>query len=389
MDFSLDEDTILLRESLSRFLQAEVLPLEEKHKDVIGGGRISDEVMEIGAGIRTKSIDAGFYTAHISEELGGGGLSHVAVTALREEIARSGSKILALFVIGDPPMGPTPMLAMLNDVQKERYLHPLMKGEKTTCFCLTEPEAGSDVNEIRLSAVHDGDDYVLNGSKIYVSNGMHADFLQVFAVTEKGKGMFGGISLFMVDADTPGITRNLMRSMGGDDFQAEIFFDDVRVPAANRVGKEGYGFVGAAEWLSGERLMMAIQAVGLAEYALELAVEWANARIASGKPIKEYQAVSFPLADCATEIEAAKWLTYRTAWLLDQGEDAMTELAMAKVYAAEVVGHVADQVLQAFGGAAYMTDHPIERVYRLARVFRIGGGTSEIQRRLIARGIGL
>ncbi|MBW1683853.1 MAG: acyl-CoA/acyl-ACP dehydrogenase [Deltaproteobacteria bacterium] len=389
MDFAFDEDTILLRESLLRFLRAEVLPLEEKHKDIIDGGRISDEVMEIGAGIRSKAIDAGFYTAHISEELGGGGLSRVAVTALREEIARSGTKILGIFVVGDPPMGPTPMLAMLDDAQKERYLHPLMKGEKTTCFCLTEPEAGSDVNEIKLSAVRDGDDYVLNGSKIYVSNGMHADFLQVFAVTEKGKGMFGGISLFMVDADTPGITRNLMRSMGGDDFQAEIFFDDVRVSATNRVGKEGYGFVGAAEWLSGERLMMAIQAVGLAEYALELAVEWANTRIASGKPIKEYQAVSFPLADCATEIEAAKWLTYRTAWMLDQGNDAMTELAMAKVYAAEVVGRVADQALQAFGGAGYMTDHPIERVYRLARVFRIGGGTSEIQRRLIARGIGL
>jgi len=218
---------------------------------------------------------------------------------------------------------------------------------------------------------------------------MHADFLQVFAVTEKGKGMMGGISLFLVDADTPGLTRRLMRSMGGDDFQAEIFFQDVRVPAANLVGKPGFGFLGAAQWLSGERLMMAIQAVGLARYALELGVEWANTRRASGKAIKEFQGVSFPLADCATQIEAARWLTYRTAWLLDQGENAMTELAMTKVYTADLVGRVADQVLQTFGGIAYMSDHPIERVYRLARVFRIGGGTSEIQRRLIAKGIGL
>jgi acyl-CoA dehydrogenase len=389
MDFSFDEETILLRDELSRFLQTEVLPLEEKHRDLVDGGRISDAVMEIGAGIRSKAVDAGFYTAHIAEELGGGGLSNVTVTALREEIALSGSKILALFVIGDPPMGPTPMLAMLNDAQKERYLLPLMRGEKTTCFCLTEPDAGSDVNELKLAALRDGDDYLLNGSKIYISNGMHADFFQVFAVTEKGKGMMGGISLFMVDADTPGITRNLMRSMGGDDFQAEIFFNDVRVPAASRVGKEGFGFMGAAQWLSGERLMMAIQAVGLARYALGLGIEWANTRRASGKPIKEYQGVSFPLADCATEIEAARWLTYHTAWMLDQGESAMTELAMAKVYTADLVGRVADQVMQTFGGIAYMSDHPIERVYRLARVFRIGGGTSEIQRRLIARGIGL
>jgi acyl-CoA dehydrogenase len=389
MDFSFDEETILLRDELSRFLQAEVLPLEEKHRDLIDGGRISDAVMEIGAGIRSKAVKAGFYTAHIAEELGGGGLSHVTVTALREEIALSGSKILALFVIGDPPMGPTPMLAMLDDAQKEKYLHPLMRGEKTTCFCLTEPDAGSDVNELKLAAVRDGGDYLLNGSKIYISNGMHADFFQVFAVTEKGKGMMGGISLFMVDADTPGITRNLMRSMGGDDFQAEIFFNDVRVPAANRVGKEGFGFMGAAQWLSGERLMMAIQAVGLSRYALGLGIEWANTRRVSGKPIKEFQGVSFPLADCATEIEAARWLTYHTAWRLDQGENAMTELAMAKTYTADLVGRVADQVMQTFGGIAYMSDHPIERVYRLARVFRIGGGTSEIQRRLIAKGIGL
>jgi acyl-CoA dehydrogenase len=201
--------------------------------------------------------------------------------------------------------------------------------------------------------------------------------------------MYGGISLFMVDAKTPGITRKLMRSMGGDDLQAEVVLENVRVPAKNLVGEEGFGFLGATQWLSGERLMMSIQAVGLAQYALELGLDWARTRHAFDKTIGKYQGVSFPLADCATEIEAARWLTYRCAWLLDQGETAMKELAMSKVFSADVLGRTVDQVLQTFGGIGYMVDHPIERLYRLARVFRIGGGTSEIQRRLIAKSLEL
>jgi acyl-CoA dehydrogenase len=388
MQFAFDEETTLLVESLRKFLKTEVLPLEEKHRDVIDGGRVSKKVMEIGAGIRKKAVEAGFYTVHMPKELGGAGLSNVSVTALREEVARSGSQILALFVIGDAPMGPTPMLMLLNDAQKDRYLGPLMRGEKTTCFALTEPNAGSDVAAIETTAAKDGDHYVLNGSKIFISNGLFADVLQVFAATEKGKGLYGGISLFMVDASTPGVTRRLMKSMGGDDFQAEVVFEDVRVPAENRVGEEGFGFLGATQWLSGERLMMAIQAVGLAQQALEIGVEWAKTRKAFGKTIGKFQGVSFPLADCATEVEAARWLTYRTAWLMDQGEAAMKELAMSKLYASEVLGRVADQVVQTLGGAGYMSSHPIERIYRMARVFRIGGGTSEIQRRLIASALG-
>jgi acyl-CoA dehydrogenase len=389
MDFALDEETLMLKDSLRKFLRSEVLPLEEKHKEVIAGGRMSDAVMALGAGIRKKSVEAGFYTVHLPKEIGGAGLSHVAVTALREEIARSGSVILGIFVIGDPPMGPTPMLMMLSAEQRETFLRPLVRGEKTTCFALTEPNAGSDVAAIETRAVREGDHYVLNGTKIYISGGLHADFLQVFAVTEPGKGMYGGISLFLVDASTPGIRRRLMRSMGGDDLQAEIHFENVRVPAKNLVGEEGFGFLGATQWLSGERLMMAIQAVGLADHALEMGLEWAKQRKAFGKPIGKYQGVSFPLADCAVELEAARWLTYRCAWLLDQGETAMKELAMCKLFTAEVLGRVVDQVLQTLGGVGYMTEHPIERIYRIARVFRIGGGTSEIQRRLIAKSLGL
>jgi alkylation response protein AidB-like acyl-CoA dehydrogenase len=389
MDFSFDAETLQICEALKKFLKTEVLPLEEKHKALIDGGRFSPEVYKIGAGIRAKAVEAGFYTVHISKELGGAGLSHVAVTLLREEIARSGSKILAIFVIGDPPMGPTPMLTLLNGEQKDRYLGPLMRGEKTTCFALTEPNVGSDIAKLETTAVRDGEHWVLNGTKLYISNGLAADFLQVFATTTRGKGMYGGISLFMVDAKTPGISRKLMRSMSGDDLQAEIVFDNVRVPAKNLVGEEGFGFLGATQWLSGERLMMSIQAVGLAQYALELGLDWARTRHAFDKTIGKYQGLSFPLADCATQIEAARWMTYRCAWLLDQGETAMKELAMSKVFSADVLGKTVDQVLQTFGGIGYMADHPIERLYRLARVFRIGGGTSEIQRRLIAKALEL
>ncbi len=392
MHFQFDEETLLLIESMRKFLKTEVLPVEEKHKALIAGGKMSTEVAALGAQIRKKAVQAGFYTCHVPKELGGGGLPHVTTTALREEIAKSGSVILGMFVIGDPPCGPTAMLMMLNDAQKDRYLHPLMRGDVTTCFALTEPNAGSDIAHIETTATKDPNDsgqYVLNGNKIYISNGMFADFFQVFAVTEKGKGMFGGISLFMVDAKTPGITKRNMPSMGGDDFQADIHFDNVRIPAANLVGEEGFGFLGATQWLSGERLMMAIQAVGLAEYSLEIGLEWAKNRKAFGQPIGKFQGVSFPLADCATQLEAARWLTYRTAWLLDQGETAMKELAMAKVFATDVLQKVVDQVLQTLGGVGYMSDHPIERIYRMARVFRIGGGTSEIQRKLIAKSLGL
>ena len=389
MDFRFDEETQLLVAELKKFLAKEVLAVEEKHKDVLDGGRMSKEVAALGAKVRKKAVEAGFYTAHMPTEIGGGGLSHVTLTAMREEIAMSGSLFLGMYVIGDPPCGPTPMLMLCDDMQRDRFAAPLMRGEVTTCFCLTEPNAGSDIANIELAAVKDGDDYVLNGSKLYISNGLYADFLQVFAVTEKGKGMFGGISLFMVDADTPGITRNLMKSMAGDDFQAEIFFEDVRVPATHMVGEEGFGFLGASQWLSGERLMMAIQAIGLARYTLDIGLDWARTRKAFNRPISKYQAVSFPLAECATQLEAARWLTYRTAWLMDQGEPAMKELAMCKNFAADVLGMVADQVLQTIGGAGYMTGHPVERVYRIARVFRIGGGTSEIQRRLVAKALEL
>ena len=375
MDFHFDDDTRMLVDALQKFLDKEVLPLEREHADAIDGGKVNDAVHEIGAGIRTKAVEAGFYNAHIPTELGGGGLPHVTLTALRETIARSGSVILAVFVIGDPPMGPTPMLMLCDEDQKERYVRPLMRGEVTTCFALTEPNAGSDVNALETTTVRDGDDYVLNGSKIYISNGLHCDFLQVFAVTEKGKGMAGGISLFLVDADTPGISRTLMRSMGGDDFQAEIGFDDVRVPAANRVGEEGYGFLGAAQWLSGERLMMAIQAGGAGRVRPRPRPRTGPAPARpSGRrsgttrgspfPSPTGRPRSRPRAGSPTGRPGCSTRVTRRGRSSRWPRSTRPTCSRRR----------RTPSLQTLGGIGYMTEHPIERIYRMARVFRIGGG---------------
>ena len=201
--------------------------------------------------------------------------------------------------------------------------------------------------------------------------------------------MNGGISAFFVDADTPGFTRSLQRSMADDDFQSEFFFEDCRVPAENMIGKEGFGFLSAATWLSAERLIVASNAIGMAEYLLNLGVEYAKIRVQFKQPIAKFQAIQWMLADSATEIEAARWLTYRTAWLIDQGDMALKEVSMAKLFASEMCDRVADRILQVHGGMGYMTELPVQRLYRLARLLRIGGGTSEIQRRLIAKTLGL
>ena len=385
MDFNLPEEVRQIQDAVKKFLDREVLPLEQKHWDVCGEGKFSKEVHALGAQVRKKSVDLGYYTLHMPEELGGGGLSMVGLSAIREDIARSGTTILGVFLLGDPPMGPTGMLRECNDFQKEKYLGPLMRGEKTTCFALTEPNAGSDVAAIETTAVRDGDCYVLNGSKHFISNGPYCDFAQVFAATNKALGMNGGISAFFVDVDTPGFTRRLQRSMADDDFQSEFFFEDCRVPAVNMIGDEGFGFLSAATWLSAERLIVASNAIGMADYLLKLGIEYARVRVQFKQAIGKFQAIRWMLADCATEIEAARWLTYHTAWLIDQGEMALKEISMTKVFASEMVGHVADRVLQVHGGMGYMKELPVERLYRLARLLRIGGGTSEIQRYVISK----
>jgi alkylation response protein AidB-like acyl-CoA dehydrogenase len=389
VDFDLSPEVSQVNEALRRFMNEEVLPLEERHKEETSEGRISPAVLELGAEIRRKSVQLGYYTLHIPEAMGGGGMGHVAMTAFRETIAVSGSTILGLFVLGDPPMGPTMMLARCTPYQRETYLDPLMAGEKTTCFALTEPGAGSDVGNMHARAVREGDRYVVNGEKHFISNGPYCDFAQVFVITDPDKGLNGGCSLLLIDADTPGFTRRLQRSMMDDDFQAEFFFQDCEVPVENLVGSEGFGFVEAMKWLAAERLIVAIDAVGLADDLVRMGVEHATTREQFGTPIGKNQAIQWMLAESATEIDAARWMTYHSAWLVDQGKDAMKEISMAKLFASEMAFRVADRVLQVFGGIGYMKGLPVERLFRVTRLLRIGGGTSEIQKLVIAKTLGL
>lgn len=389
MDFRLSAEEAQVVEAVRRFIQREVLPLEAEHRAEVGEGRFTEAVRALGAKVRRQSVELGYYTLHLPEAVGGGGLSQVAMTAVREVIASSGTVILGLFVLGDPPMGPTGMLVNCTPYQREKYLEPLMRGEKTTCFALTEPAAGSDVSAIKTRAVKKGDRYILNGQKHFISNGPYCDFAQVFAMTDPSRGLNGGCSLLLVDADSPGFTRRLQRSMGDDDFQAEFFFEECEVPVANLVGTEGYGFVEAMKWLSAERLIVAINGVGMAQHLLDLGVNYAKAREQFGRPIKNFQAIQWMLADIATEVYAARWMTYHCAWLIDQGQNAMKEISMAKLFASEMAFRAADAVLQVHGGMGYMKESPVERMFRLARLLRIGGGTSEIQRWVIARSLGL
>ena len=389
MDFNLPPEVSQVNEALRRFMNEEVLPLEERHREETSEGRFTPAVLELGAEIRRKSVELGYYTLHIPEAMGGGGMGHVAMTAFRETIAVSGSTILGLFVLGDPPMGPTMMLSGCTPYQQGTYLDPLMAGEKTTCFALTEPGAGSDVGNMHARAVREGDRYVVNGEKHFISNGPYCDFAQVFVVTDPDKGLSGGCSLLLIDADTPGFTRRLQKSMMDDDFQAEFFFQDCEVPARNLVGTEGFGFVEAMKWLAAERLIVAIDAVGLADDLVRMGVEYARTREQFGTPIAKNQAIQWMLAESATEIDAARWMTYHSAWLVDQGSDAMKEISMAKLFASEMAFRVADRVLQVYGGIGYMKGLPVERLFRVTRLLRIGGGTSEIQKLVIAKTLGL
>lgn len=388
MDFNLPEDVQQVNEAIQRFLEEEVLSQEERHKKEIADGRITPKVLELGAEIRRKSVELGYYTLHMPESMGGGGMGHVAMTAFRETIARSGSAILGLFILGDPPMGPTMLLAKPTSHQRERYLDPLMRGEKTTCFALSEPSAGSDPGAMRTTAVKEGDCYIVNGQKHFISNGPFCDFAQVFVITDPKLGINGGCSLLLIDADTPGFTRRVQKSMMDDDFQAELFFDDCEVPAENLVGSEGFGFVEAVKWLQAERLIVAIDGVGMSDRLLRMGVEYSQTREQFGKPIGKNQAIQWMLADSATEIYAARWMVYHAAWLTDQGMDSMREISMAKLFASEMAFRVADRILQVHGGLGYMKELPVERLFRVARLLRIGGGTSEIQRFIIARSLG-
>ena len=306
--------------------------------------------------------------------------------ALEEIAAGDGATSTIVSVQNSVVCGP--LNAFGTDAQKERYLKPLARGERFGCFCLTEPQVGSDAGAIATRAERQGDDWVLNGVKQFITTGKNADVAIVFAVTDKARGK-KGISGFIVDTATPGfIVARVEEKLGQRASDtAQILFENCRVPAANLLGREGDGYRIALSNLEGGRIGIASQAVGMARAAFEAALAFARERIAFGKPITEHQAINFKLADMATQIEAARQLVWHAAALRDAGEPCLKEASMAKLFASEMAERVCSDAIQIHGGYGYVADFPVERIYRDVRVCQIYEGTSEIQRLVIGRAV--
>ena len=321
------------------------------------------------------------------ERWGGAGLDYMSLAVALEEIA-AGDGATSTIVSVQNSVVCGPINAFGTDAQKERWLKPLARGEWLGCFCLTEPHVGSDAGAIVTRAARDGDHWVLNGVKQFITTGKNADVAMVFAVTDRAAGK-KGISAFVVDTDTPGYVVARVEDKLGQRASdtAQIVFENCRIPAANLLGREGEGYRIALANLEAGRIGIAAQAVGMARAAFEAALAYARERTSFGKPLTGHQAVNFRLADMATEIEVARQMVWHAAALRDAGEPCLKEASMAKLFASEMAERVCSGAIQVFGGYGYVADFPVERIYRDVRVCQIYEGTSEIQRLVIGRAI--
>ena len=387
MDFSVPEELTALRASFATFLEREVRPVEERMAPKFWRGEIDDEVRDAGQAIKRRSLAEGFYAAYLPEDAGGQGLSNLGMTLLVEDAARTGMR-MAQWALGPPnPEAPTPMLLHLPDHLKSTYLEPLVRGEQTMCFALTEPEAGSDAQAIRTRARREGDEWVLDGTKHYITNGDRADFAIVFAVTDADKRAHGGITAFVVPRDRYTVTKKQWTI--ADTHPVELVFDGARIPADHVIGEVGYGFYAAMSFLNGGRAYIGAQCLGLAQWCLDSAISHAQARTAFGKPIAAFQGVSFPLAESKVEIEAMRWLTYHLAWAVDQQTATPLDSSIVKYYDTDRAFTIADRCLQVFGGQGLLKEGPIEAALRHLRMLRVVEGASEVQKLVIARALGL
>lgn len=333
----------------------------------------------------------GAYGVAVPEELGGAGLDYVSLALVLEEIAAGDGGTSTVISVNNCPVCSIAMM-YANVAQKEQWLRPLAQGKMLGAFCLTEPHAGSDASTLRTTAVREqsggGDHYVLNGVKQFITSGKYADVAIVMAVTDKGAGK-RGISAFWVPTATPGyIVARLEDKLGQHSSDtAQILFENCRVPAENLIGEEGQGYRIALSGLEGGRIGIASQAVGMARAAFEAALAYAKERTSFGKTLFEHQAVQFRLADMATQIEAARQLIWHAASLKDAGKPCLKEAAMAKLFASEMAERICSDAIQIHGGYGYVSDFPVERIYRDVRVCQIYEGTSDIQKILIARAL--
>ncbi|KJK05438.1 MULTISPECIES: acyl-CoA dehydrogenase [Pseudomonas] len=329
----------------------------------------------------------GLFGMLVPEQWGGSDTGYVAYAMALEEIAAGDGACSTIMSVHNS-VGCVPILKFGNDAQKQQFLTPLASGQMLGAFALTEPQAGSDASSLKTRARRDGDHYVLNGCKQFITSGQNAGVVIVFAVTDPGAGK-RGISAFIVPTDSPGYQVARVEDKLGQHASdtCQIVFDDVRVPLANRLGEEGEGYKIALANLEGGRIGIASQSVGMARAAFEVARDYARERQSFGKPLIEHQAVAFRLADMATRVAVARQMVLHAAALRDAGRPALVEASMAKLFASEMAEKVCSDALQTLGGYGYLSDFPLERIYRDVRVCQIYEGTSDIQRMVIARNL--
>jgi acyl-CoA dehydrogenase len=380
VDFELTAEQRLIVETVRDFAEQELYP----HEDEVE--RLDEVPAELARSIRGKAIASGLYAANMPAELGGGGLDPLSVVLVERELGRAS---YALQILVERPSN---ILQACQGEQRERYLRPAIRGERHDCVAMTEPGAGSDVRSMTTTAVRRGGDYVVNGTKHFISHADVADFVILFAATgveQTPRGLKKLITTLLVDKGTPGleVRRGPPCVSNRGYHQCELVFTDCRVPAANRLGEEGRGFELMGQWLGATRLTVAATSTGRARRVLAAATEWAARRHQFGQPIGRFQGIGFQLADMATELEAAELLTLRAGARLAAGTMTDADAAMAKLYASEMLGRVTDAAVQIFGGMGLMSELPVERWWRDARVERIWDGTSEIQRHVISRSL--
>ncbi len=378
MEFGLSEEQVAVRDTVRTFVRREVMPLEAEclRNERAGRPGVSAEQLRQ---LQDKARSAGFWGVNTPEEYGGMALGPVMTAIVLRELGRS-------FVPFNFGGSADNILYRGTEEQKQRYLLPLLAGERKSCFAITEPGAGSDARAITTSARKEGDSYVINGEKTFITRGTDADFVMVFAVTDKEKkGADGGVTCFLVDRDM-GWKSEPIDTMG-EWGPAALVFHDVVVPEENILGELGYGFRLAMEWINAGRFTLPARAVGSCERLLQMGSDYANTRSTFGQLLSQRQAIQWMIADSAVEIEAMTLLTLKAAWLLEQGTDNRHAASMAKLYAGVKANEIVDRVLQIHGGMGYTRELPIERWYRELRLLRIYEGTDEIQRQSIARNI--
>lgn len=372
MDFSFSEEVKMLVKTVKDFRVKELVPLEQ---EFLERGKLTLEQREA---LEFQAKDNGFWALDVPEQYGGAGLGQVAMCAITEELNKSPM----MFKFGGYI---EPALYNCNEEQKKKYFYPIIEGQKRTAYAFTDPDAGSDLAGVKTKAVKKGDKWIINGRKIFISHVDRADFIMVFASTDREKGA-KGITCFLVDKDAPGF--HVVRSIPtmGDDWDPhELLFEDCEVSEENVLGEVNKGFIVADDQLTHGRLEIAAINLGVAARCLEIALEWAKRRKTFGEVIGNRQGIQWMLADSEVELEAARLLVYRAAWMADNDMKIRNEAFIAKLYATEMAQRVTDRALQILGGMGYAKEMPIQSFYRQVRLWRIGHGTSEIHRWMIAR----